>query len=177
MNPHFGHFPTDPFPERPRDLSVPLNRQALDRWRELRSLARVPGERPPRDQAQWLAWANGERTTGPRWESLDAAELRARQVERRTRPEVAPPPLGLVSPWSPSWWGVSYVPGRFAIKNGRQHRSPVVRVVPTYRNWYRADWSAWRIDGLEAVPCEGQTEAAVCAMVDAALRAQRVEGV
>lgn len=81
MNPHFGKWAKE---EEDTGLVVPL-RPVRPRWMEEKILYRTPGERPPLDRAQWLAWANGEKTTGPRWERIQDAEARASILARREK--------------------------------------------------------------------------------------------
>lgn len=89
MNPRYGHWPDDcpaesAAPARMRAARVLRERWVTD-WREARLLARRPGfTPPPRDQLQWLAWALGKPTTGPRWVREDAAGLAERAQMRKT---------------------------------------------------------------------------------------------
>ena len=77
MNPAFGlTYDLDP---------EPWNRKAPSRlgFNDLRLLARNPHPPPPRDPHLWLAWANGERVPGPRWERVLDVEAKDRVAEAR----------------------------------------------------------------------------------------------
>jgi hypothetical protein len=175
VNPSWGTFD---YPGRNAsalrpNLEATWDREARATWQAAQALARVPGVRPPADDAQLLAWAQGRATTGARYEGIVLAELRQRWEERRRPVAPKPPPmLGEVGPWRQDGIGRW---GRHAIKRGRTHVGALVYVRRDYRDW-SAWWSAWRIGGLGDPP-RGMTapgEREIKAAVDAWLVGRRV---
>lgn len=99
MNPRYGHWPDgcpaeSVAPARMRAARVLRERWVTD-WRESRLLARgLEHAPPPRDQSQWLAWALGKPTTGPRWVREEVASLVERVQARGTRAVASEPAAG-----------------------------------------------------------------------------------
>lgn len=143
MNPAYGLWLADDdaptrAPVRDR-LARAMGVRWLANYREARVLARPTSTRPPRDPEHWLAWAKGEPVSGPRWERLTDAELRA-EVGRRREERAAAEALAareavpVLGPWR-------QLPG--------QYRTTWIRTKPgrttgvaTVRQYGRGDWYA-----------------------------------
>ena len=172
-NPAFGSFdyPGRNGSELRPNIEAALDREALSAWRALQALARVPGVRAPADRAQWGAWASGEPTSGPRYESAADAAIRARWAARRV-PKPAPvvPPWLVLGPWRrvDRWSRATWV--RCPITFGRERKTGAVEVSLYSPRWEVGSWPR----GAGERPALRGEATAVLAACDAALTAAGV---